>query len=119
MRKLNISVAKSYTDKNTNAVKTKWINIGSLVISDDGKVFGEIEAIPVGITELKFNCFDRDDNRQHSSSANPNNSYNANQSYSRQQQNDNRQQPAQTYQASHGDVPVYNEPAPQQYQQRN
>jgi len=61
MRKMNISVAKSYTDKNTNAVKTKWINIGSLVIGDDGKVFGEIESIPVGVTELKFNCFDRGD----------------------------------------------------------
>lgn len=61
MRKMNISVAKSYTDKNTNAAKTKWINIGSLVISDDGKVFGEIESVPVGITELKFNCFDRDE----------------------------------------------------------
>jgi len=118
MRKLNISVAKSYTDKNTNAVKTKWINIGSLVIGDDGKVFGEIEAIPVGITELKFNCFDRDDNRQGNYSANPNTSGNTNQSYSRQQQNDNRQQPAQTYQAPHGDVPIYNEPDPRQYNGR-
>lgn len=109
MRKLNISVAKSYTDKNTNAVKTKWINIGSLVISDDGKVFGEIEAIPVGITELKFNCFDRDENRQGNYSANPNSSHNANQ---------NQQQPSQTYNAPHGHVPVYNEPAPQQYNGR-
>jgi len=115
MRKLNISVAKSYTDKNTNAVKTKWINIGSLVISDDGKVFGEIEAIPVGITELKFNCFDRDENRQGNYSANPNSSGNTNQGY---QQRPQQQQPQQTYQAPHGDVPVYNEPAPQQYNGR-
>ena len=63
MRKLNISVAKNYTDKH-NAIKTKWINIGSLVIGDDGKVFGEIESIPVGVTELKFNCFDREDKTQ-------------------------------------------------------
>jgi hypothetical protein len=104
MRKMNISVAKSYTDKNTNAVKTKWINIGSLVIGDDGKVFGEIESIPVGVTELKFNCFDRDESRS-------NNFANSNSS--------NHQQPQQTYNAPHGQIPVYNEPAPgQQYQQR-
>ena len=102
MRKMNISVAKSYTDKNTNAVKTKWINIGSLVISDDGKVFGEIESIPVGITELKFNCFDRDENR-----AQQNNAV-ANQGNQQQQQ----QQPAQQYNAPHGQVPVYEEPYP-------
>ena len=64
MRKMNISFAKSYIDKNTNATKTKWVNIGSLVIGDDGKVFGEIESIPVGATELKFNCFDKEDRNQ-------------------------------------------------------
>ena len=63
MRKLTISVSKNYTDKNTNAVKTKWITVGSLVIQDDGKVFGEIEAIPVGATEFKFNAFERDNNQ--------------------------------------------------------
>jgi len=92
MRKMNISVAKSYTDKNTNAVKTKWINIGSLVIGDDGKVFGEIESIPVGLTELKFNCFDRDDKNNYQ-----------------------QQQPQQTYNAPHGQVPVHHEQAPQQH----
>lgn len=61
MRKMNMSYAKSYIDKNTNATKTKWINIGNVVITDDGKVFGEIEVIPVGVTELKFNCFDKED----------------------------------------------------------
>ncbi|MEN4053756.1 hypothetical protein [Sulfurimonas sp. NWX79] len=99
MRKMNISVAKSYTDKNTNAVKTKWINIGSLVIGDDGKVFGEIESIPVGITELKFNCFDRDENRTHANTAGANQGY-------------QQQQPAQQYNAPHGSVPVYEEPYP-------
>ena len=104
MRKMNISVAKSYTDKNTNAVKTKWINIGSLVIGDDGKVFGEIESIPVGITELIFNCFDRDENRAHA------NNNGANQGYQQAQQA--QQQPAQTYNAPHGQVPVYEEQYP-------
>ena len=93
MRKLNISYAKSYIDKNTNATKTKWVNIGSLVIGDDGKVFGEIEALPVGATELTFNCFDRENNNQ-------------------------QQQPQQHYQAPHGQVPIYNEPAPQQQTQQ-
>jgi hypothetical protein len=58
---MNISVAKNYQDKNTNAQKTKWITVGSIVIGDDGKVFGEIEAIPYGMTEFKFNCYDRDE----------------------------------------------------------
>lgn len=61
---MNISFAKSYIDKNTNATKTKWVNIGSLVVGDNGKVFGEIESIPVGATELKFNCFDKEDRQQ-------------------------------------------------------
>ena len=104
MRKMNISVAKSYTDKNTNALKTKWINIGSLVIGDDGKVFGEIESIPVGITELKFNCFDRDENRAHANNAGTNQGY--------QQQQQAQQQPMQQYNAPHGQVPVYEEPYP-------
>ena len=106
MRKMNISYAKSYTDKRTNAVKTKWINIGSLVIDDDGKVFGEIESIPVGVTELKFNAFDKDEKTNQTQQQ----GYNTPQGY--------QQQPAQTYQAPHGEVPVYNEPAPQQYPQR-
>ena len=99
MRKMNISVAKNYTDKHTNAIKTKWINIGSLVIGDDGKVFGEIEAIPVGITELKFNCFDRDDSKAQSS-----NNTQTNQGYQQPQQ-----PPSQQYNAPHGQVPVYEE----------
>ena len=107
MRKMNISYAKSYTDKRTNAVKTKWVNIGSLVIDDDGKVFGEIESIPVGVTELKFNAFDKDEKPNQTQQQ----GYNTPQGYQ-------QQAPQQTYQASHGDVPVYNEPAPQQYQQR-
>ena len=96
---MNISVAKSYVDKNTNATKTKWINIGSLIIGDDGKVFGEIESIPVGLTELKFNCFDRDENR-----TNPNPPL---QQHGQQQ----------TYNAPHGQVQIHHEQAPQQQQQ--
>lgn len=84
MRKLTISVAKNYTDKNTNAVKTKWITVGSLVIQDDGKVFGEIEAIPVGATEFKFNAFERDNN-QAQQQPQHNQSYNTPQGYGNEQ----------------------------------
>lgn len=99
MRKLNISVAKSYTDKNTNAIKTKWITIGSLVIGDDGKVFGEIETIPVGISELKFNCFDKDESKSY-----------------QQSQPTHQQQPQHMHQAPHGPVPVYQENVPHNQQ---
>ncbi len=85
MRKLTISVAKNYTDKNTNAVKTKWIPVGSLVIQDDGKVFGEIEAIPVGATEFKFNAFERDNQNQQQPQQH-NQNYNTPQGYGGRQQ---------------------------------
>ena len=63
MRKLNLTLGKKYKDGNGEE-KTKWINIGSMVIQDDGKVFGEIDSIPVGITELRFNGFDRKEKQQ-------------------------------------------------------
>ena len=102
MRKMNISVAKNYTDKTTNAIKTKWINIGSLVIGDDGKVFGEIESIPVGVTELKFNCFDRDEKPQQHNNAAQNAQYNSPQGYAPQQGQPQTQQPTYEYQDKNG-----------------
>jgi len=105
---MNINVAKSYIDKNTNATKTKWINIGSMVIGDDGKVFGEIESIPVGITELKFNCFDREDKQQP-----------AGQQQQQQQQQQQYQQPQPQYQNAQGQPTDANGNLLQpQYQQR-
>ena len=74
MRKMNMSYAKSYIDKNTNATKTKWINIGNVVITDDGKVFGEIEVIPVGVTELKLTVLTKKTSKQIKlDTSNPNN----------------------------------------------
>lgn len=63
MRKLNLTVPKKFIDNN-GVEQTKWINIGSMVIQDDGKVFGEIDSIPVGITELRFNGFERREKQQ-------------------------------------------------------
>lgn len=63
MRKLNISVPMLYKDKH-GADKTKWVNIGNLVIGDDGKVFGEISSTPVGPWDGSFSCFDREDKQQ-------------------------------------------------------
>lgn len=111
---MNISVAKSYTDKNTNAVKTKWINIGSLVITEEGKVFGEIESIPVGITELKFNCFDRDEAQTNQQ---PQPSYQ--QTPPPQNQSYQQTPPAVQYKNKQGQLTdEYGNVLPPQYQQR-
>jgi len=104
MRKLNISVAKPYIDKNTNAQKTKWINVGSLVISDDGKVFGEIESIPVGLTDFKFNCFDKEERPQN----------NQQQGYNQQQQQQQQQGQQGQRQYDPNNVPTYHESIRQQ-----
>ena len=61
MRKLNISVPVKYTDRNGDT-KTKWVNIGGLVINDDGKVFGNIDAIPTDKNrDGSISCFDREE----------------------------------------------------------
>ncbi len=83
---MNISVPMTYKDKH-GADKTKWVNIGNLVIADDGKVFGDINATPVGEWDGSFSCFDRED----------------------KQQNQHQQQHQQTYNAPHGQVPVHHE----------
>ena len=64
MRKLNISVPTKYTDRNGDT-KTKWVTIGGLVVADDGKIFGNIDAIPVDKNwDGTINCFDREERQQ-------------------------------------------------------
>jgi len=67
MRKLNISVPMLYKDKH-GADKTKWVNIGSLVIQDDGKVYGDISATPTGAWDGSFGCFDKEEKSQQGTS---------------------------------------------------
>ena len=47
MKRLNIMAAKAYTTKQGED-KTQWVKIGSAVQTDDGKMFGNIDAIPSG-----------------------------------------------------------------------
>ena len=46
MKKYNIMAAKPYTQNNEQ--KTKWVKIGSVVQMPDGKMFGDLDAIPAG-----------------------------------------------------------------------
>jgi len=98
MRKMNISVPMMYKDKH-GADKTKWINIGNIVITDDGKVFGDINATPVGDWDGSFSCFDREEKQNNNQNQNQNQThpqgYNQNQSY---------QAPQQEYKNAQGQV---------------
>ena len=47
MTKYNIMCAKPYTTKN-NEAKTKWVKLGTCVLTDEGKRFGDLDAIPTG-----------------------------------------------------------------------
>lgn len=39
--------AKPYTTKD-NEQKTKWVKVGTCVQTDDGKMFGDLDAVPTG-----------------------------------------------------------------------
>jgi len=106
MRKMNISVPMLYKDKH-GADKTKWINIGSLVINDDGKVFGEINATPIGAWDGSFNCFDKEDKQQ------------AQQNYQQPTAQQSTQRPVTQYKNAQGQITdEYGNILPQQYQNR-
>ena len=47
MKKFNIICAKPYTTKQ-NEEKVKWVKLGTCVQTDDGKMFGDIDAVPTG-----------------------------------------------------------------------
>ena len=47
MKRYNIMSAKRYTKKD-NTEGTKWVKLGSVVQSDDGKMFGDLDSIPLG-----------------------------------------------------------------------
>ena len=39
--------AKPYTTKD-NEQKTKWVKLGTCVMTDDGKMFGDFDTVPTG-----------------------------------------------------------------------
>ena len=96
MRKFKACYAKAYIDQQ-NQQKTSWKTIGyaNEVVAQDGKVTIHLtlDSIPTGNWDGDIKLFLQDEQPQ---------------------QMQPQPQPQQQYQAPHGQVPVYNEPAPQQ-----
>lgn len=47
MKRYNIMTAKKY-QKQDGSQGTKWVKLGSIVMSNDGKMFGDIDCVPTG-----------------------------------------------------------------------
>lgn len=47
MKRFNIMTAKKYP-KQDGTQGTKWVKLGSVVMKDDGKMFGDLDCIPTG-----------------------------------------------------------------------
>lgn len=78
--------AKAYTTQN-NEQKTKWVKLGTCVLMPDGKMFGDLDAIPTGAWFDGSIQFFEQDQQQNNSGG-------------QQQQNYGSQQPQQNgYQA--------------------
>ncbi len=83
--------AKPYTTKD-NEQKTKWVKLGTCVQTDEGKMFGDLDAIPTGAWfDGSIQFFEQDQQNQNNGGQNQqqNNSYNQQQQpqYGQSQQN--------------------------------
>ena len=47
MKRFNIMAAKAYAKKD-GTQGTKWVKLGSVIMQDDGKMFGDLDSIPLG-----------------------------------------------------------------------
>ncbi len=106
MRK--ISIANGTYIGQDGQQKTNWVKVGVIGVSQNGKEYVLLDPT-INLAGFKREdgkdmvmCTVYDDTQQNS---NP-------QGGNTQQQGGYQQQPAQTYQAPHGQVPVYNEQVP-------
>ena len=95
MKKFNIMCAKPYTTKN-NEAKTKWVRLGSCVQTEDGKMFGDLDAIPTGAWfDGSIQFFEQEQQNQQGGQQNQNQSYGQQNQQNTQQQSYG--QPQQQY----------------------
>ena len=89
MKKFNIMCAKPYKTK-SGEDKTKWVRLGSCVQTDDGKMFGDIDAIPTGAWfEVSIQFFEQEQQNQQGGQQNQQQGYGQQQQqggYGQQQQ---------------------------------
>ncbi len=87
--------AKPYTTKD-NEQKTKWVKLGTCVQTDEGKMFGDLDAIPTGAWfDGSIQFFEQDQQNQQGGQQNQNQGYGQQQQgggYQQQQQGYNQQQ---------------------------
>ena len=95
MKKFNIMCAKPYTTKD-NEQKTKWVKLGTCVQTDEGKMFGDLDAIPTGAWfDGSIQFFEQDQQNQQGGQQHQNQGYGQQQQgggYQQQQQGYNQQQ---------------------------
>ena len=103
-----ISIANGTYIGQDGQQKTNWVKVGVIGVSQNGKEYVLLDPT-VNLAAFRraegkdmVMCTVYDDSQQNNAQTNQGGGY----------------APQQTYQAPHGDVPVYNEPAPQQYQGR-
>jgi len=103
-----ISIANGTYTGQDGTQKTNWVKVGIIGTSQSGKEYVLLDPT------VNLAAFRREDGKDMVMCT----------VYDDSQQNNNQggytpqqQAPQQTYQAPHGDVPVYNEPAPQNQQQ--
>ena len=97
MRRFNIMAAKAYITK-SGEQKTRWVKLGSIAMMDDGKMFGEIDAMPSGAWfDGSINLFEQDQ-QQRQGQQQPN----------QYQQRQQQAQPQVVYeQAPQGELPPF------------
>lgn len=75
MKRFNIMTAKSYS-KADGSQGTKWVKLGSVVMKDDGKLFGDLDSIPLGSWfDGSIQLFEADQQQQSNNNQPQQNSY--------------------------------------------
>lgn len=85
MKRFNIMTAKAYS-KADGSQGTKWVKLGSVVMKDDGKMFGDLDSIPTGswfdgsiqLFEAEQQQQNNNQNNQGQPQQQQNNNYNSN-----------------------------------------
>lgn len=58
MKRYNLSAkVATYKDKDGND-KSKWAQLGTMIVTDDGKIYGQLEVIPTN-WDGHFNVFEQ------------------------------------------------------------
>jgi len=84
MKKFNIMCAKPYVTKQ-NEEKVRWIKLGTCVQTDEGKMFGDLDAIPSGAWfDGSIQFFEQD--QQNQNNGGQNQQQQQNQAYNQGQQ---------------------------------